>query len=279
MAHKTLTDRRRETLERLRQHARRLEPLSHIRPSILATPLYKLLSPSAVRGIVHVDDIGLLYLDPVSHLGRTILTDGVYEPETVSLLHEYIKPGHTVFDIGANEGVMSVCAANLVGPSGRVVAIEPQSRLLDVLEINLSLNATGRYDLIHGAVSDLNGQVVAISLHPAGNTGASSIVRPYRWSSKKEDVPTVTITQVATSLGIDRIDFVKVDVEGYEPEVVKSLRPLLADNRVGNLLIDYHVSILSKRGIDAHVIHDSILDSGYKAVKGTPAGGYVLYGT
>jgi FkbM family methyltransferase len=272
-----VTDRYTKTFRVLQDRARHLRVLERIRPNVLATPLYKLLLPSQRRGIVLVEGVGRLYIDPVSHLGRAILAKGAYEPETVALLHEHVRPGNTVFDIGANEGVMSACAASLVGADGCVVAIEPQSRLLDVLEINLELNSTGTYHIVHGAVSDHDNGRVNVSLHAENNSGGSSIVRKYRWSGKSERVPTYTVEHIAKSYGIHHIDFVKIDVEGYEPEVVLALHPLFNDRRVGKVLVDYHASILRSRGISSENVHEGIVARGYRALLGSPAGGYVLY--
>lgn len=273
-----MTDRYTETFKELQLRAQRIRMLDRIRPNILATPLYKLLLPSNRRGIVEIDGVGRLYIDPASHLGRTILSEGTYEPETIGILQEHVKPGNVVFDIGANEGVISVCAANLVGESGCVVAIEPQSRLLDLLEINLALNASGTYHIVHGAVSDRDDDRVTLSLYPEGNTGASSVARKYKWSGKSEGVPTYTVERLAELFEINHIDFVKIDVEGYEPEIVRALHPLLKVRRIGKALIDYHAAILSNRGISPQTIHEGIVEFGYRSLLGSPVGGYVLYG-
>jgi FkbM family methyltransferase len=171
---------------------------------------------------------------------------------------------------------MSACAASIVGARGCVVAVEPQSRLLDLLEINLALNSIDAYQVVHEAVSDVD--YVTLSLSAEGNTGGSSIVRKYRWGGKEERVPVYTVERLAESCGVDRIDFVKVDVEGFEPEVVRSLHPLLDNRRVGKVLVDYHVSILWDRGITAESVHEGIAEPGYMALLGSLAGGYVYYG-
>jgi FkbM family methyltransferase len=266
------------TFQELRRYAKRVQKLEFIRPNVLAAPLYRFLLPTQRRGIVLMEGLGRLYVDPMTYLGREILTKGAFEPETTAVFREHIMPGHIVFDVGANEGVMSAFAATLVGKDGCVVAIEPQSRLLDVLEINLALNSSGNYRIVHGAVSDREDDYVAIALFPERNTGGSSIVRKYRWSRKRELVPTFTIEQIAKSFSIDHIDFVKVDVEGYEPEVVRALLPFFGDRRIGKALIEYHAPILRSRGISTEAIHRDILERGYKALLGSPVGGYVLYG-
>ena len=70
----------------------------------------------------------------------------------------------------------------------------------------------------------------------------------------------------------------KIDVEGYEPEVVRALHPLFKDRRIGKVLIDYHASILRGRGISSESVHEGIVQRGYKALPGSPTGGCVLYG-
>jgi FkbM family methyltransferase len=273
-----MTERYAKTFSALQSMDHRVRALHRIRPGALAIPFFKWLLPSQRRGIVMVDGVGKLYLDPVSHLGRTILTTNAYEPETIAILHQHLKAGYVFFDIGANEGVMSACAATLVGSQGCVVAVEPQSRLVDVLEINLALNSTGKYHIVHGAVSDRDGDQISISLQPEGNTGGSSLVHKYRWSSKTEQISTYTVETLARSFGIDRIDLVKVDVEGYEPEVARALHRMLDERRIGKLLIDYHAPILKERGISSESVHQGIVGRGYQAILGSPAAGYVLYG-
>jgi FkbM family methyltransferase len=266
-------DRYSKTFAALQGQRRSVRLLNCIRPNILATPFYKLMLPSQRRGIVSVDGIRL-YLDPASHLGHTVLTAGCYEPDTVAVLRQHIKPGNVVLDIGANEGVMSAYAASLVGRTGCVVAVEPQSRLLDVLEINLALNSTGSYQVVHGAVSDHDGPVT-VSLSAEGNTGASSIVHKYRWSRKTESVPAYTIEKLAKACNLTSIDFVKIDVEGYEPEVLKSL--LGSSRKIGKVLVDYHTAILENRGINPETPHNNMLKAGYNTLLGSLSGGYVLY--
>jgi FkbM family methyltransferase len=101
--------------------------------------------------------------------------------------------GGTFIDIGANEGFFSSLAAKVVGPSGLVVAVEPQGQLGDVLEINLTLNGSGNFRIYNVAISEVGRGTVDISLTPISNTGATSAVRKYRWSRKTETVPTRTV--------------------------------------------------------------------------------------
>ncbi len=252
----------------LADKVRRFHFLCRIRPNILATPFYSIVFPER-RTIEHE---GLrLHIDPASHLGRTLLLDGVYESETCEIFRQEISAGDTVLDIGANEGFFSALAATLVGESGCVIAVEPQSRVHDILEINLALNAHCQLLVARKAIAENDGEKLEISLFPRSNTGGSSLVRDYRWGGT-EAVETVTPATLLQQSGRPRFDFVKIDVEGYEPEIVRSL-PL---HKVGKLLVDYHATILRRRGIDPAAT-DALITRTHKRVRGSLEGGYALY--
>lgn len=158
-----------------------------------------------------------------------------------------------------------------------VIAVEPQSRLTDVLEINLSLNSPGRTRIFRNVVGETEGALRQISLFPISNTGATSLVNPYRFGAKSEDVVEITPSEILAQCGVAHADFVKVDVEGFEPEVILGALPLLQEGRIGTLLLDYHRAILERRGIDADVTHRRIVGCGYDVLEGSVGDGYVLY--
>lgn len=253
----------------------RVTMLRRIRPTSLSTVFLNTLSE---RRIVDAEGIRV-FIDPSTHLGHTILKSGSYEPETIRLFRKKLNPGDVFLDIGANEGFFTALGASLVGAQGKVIAIEPQSRLLDVLEINVALNAHCPVSIIQRAVGDEDGLPLEITLFPISNTGASSLVRKYRFGASTEQVETITVASIFVEAGTERVDFVKIDVEGYEPEVVRSMTQLLAERRIGALLVDYHRAILDSRGINPLDTHRLILSHGYTVEEGQPETGYVLYVT
>lgn len=258
---------------RLTLTAARSRALSKIRPTSIVSPVLKFLGE---RAIVSAEGIRV-YIDPTSHLGREILETGTYEPETVRLFRENISPGDVVLDLGANEGFFSALAASLAGPEGCVIAVEPQSRLIDIVEINLTLNSACEALIFKNVVAEVDGDTMELTLFPVSNTGASSLVRGYSYGAKVESVFTITPSTILENSGKSGVDFVKVDVEGFEPEVVRSLLPLFEGGRVGKLLLDYHEAILKMRGIDPALTHDLICANGMEVVSGSVGSGYVLY--
>lgn len=257
-------------LAKLHARAKRLRRL---RPAALASFALGML---AQRRIVEAEGMRVL-IDPTTHLGDEILGTGTYEPETVRLFRENLRPGDTMLDIGANEGFFAALAGSLVGAAGTVLAVEPQSRLHEVLEINLALNTKGRTAIVKRVVGETDSARHRIWLFPISNTGASSLVSRYRFGAKSEEVREITPATILRDAGLDRVDFVKIDVEGFEPEVVRALAPLMQAGKVGTLLLDYHAGILATRGIDPAETHALVSGCGMQAAEGDVGRGYVLY--
>jgi FkbM family methyltransferase len=204
-----------------------------------------------------------LHLDPLSHLGARLLQFDTYEPGTEAIFRKYIRADSVVVDVGANEGYFSILAAKLAY-RGHVFAVEPQQRCVEVLRRNVEANALGNCSIIEVALGNQDGWA-ELRLMPSINTGASSLVRAYRFSRKRQPVQIVAATNLFRQTNAERWDFVKVDVEGYEAEVVEGLLPLVRLNKIGVLLLDYHSSILAQRGIDPGGLHRQLLAAGMRA--------------
>ena len=124
--------------------------LLRIRPALLGQWIKRLLRWGRVE--VQVAD-GRFWVDMASNFGIRVTSAEGYEPETKALLVSFLKPGMAFVDLGANEGFFSVIAARAVGPTGRVLAIEPQSRLGPVIRRNLELNDAANVTLAQVAIS------------------------------------------------------------------------------------------------------------------------------
>ena len=238
----------------------RLRWVSRLRPAALQILLLKLFRHQERRTIIRTK-VGVdLYVDPMSGFGNFLVTTGEYEPDMCALISEHLPVGGTFVDIGGNEGFLSCLAAQVAGPLGRVILVEPQARLFDIIRINLALNDVKNCQVVMKALSDEPS--VVVSLWPGTNNGASSIVRPYRWNANPQIAETISFGTLLDEFDIPMVDLVKVDVEGYEKEVVDSMLPALRSGRVGTILIEYHESILQRRNIDWHSIEGEFFKAG-----------------
>jgi FkbM family methyltransferase len=257
-----------------RLEGERLAWTLRVRPGALGAALVRLLRLEPPRLIAETRWGGRLYVDPLSNLGREVVANGEYEPRIARVFQALIRPGAVVVDVGANEGALACLAGKLAGPEGRVIAVEPQRRLLDILEINRVLNGLDNLRIEAAALSPEPS--ADIWLFPQLNTGASSIVRRYRWSGRRQRAATISFAELMRKHDLKRLDLIKVDVEGYEKEVVDSLAEVIGTCPIGHLLVDYHAGILRGRGVAAADLDAKLRGFGLRPDRGELAG-YVIY--
>ena len=236
------------------------ELLGRLRPAPLASALKRVLGIG--RRPVGTPE-GTFWIDPVSNLGLCLLRQGTYEPAMTRTVKRYLPPGGTFVDVGANEGYFGVIAAKAVGPAGRVLLVEPQTRLRPVLAENLRLNGLAKVTVEDSAITDTTG-TNTLHLAPDLNTGASGLTRGTRYRVPTQTVRTTTLTELFGKHGIDRADLVKIDIEGYEHEAVFGAADLFRARRVRALALEVHPPILRRRGHDPAAIHEFLTGCGYR---------------
>ena len=232
--------------------------LLKIRPTILVHYIKTLLR---FKRVVVENNAGIFWVDPVSHMGQAIILN-TFEPDTLRLIQSLLNEDEIFMVVGANEGYFTVLASRMVGQNGRVVTIEPQKRLIEVLNRNIELNSLDNVTVVNVAVNDGSSNSTEIFLSPSTMTGSSSIVNHY-FVSKKQAVTCQSLTALFNEYQINRAKLVKIDVEGYETEVIQGAIDLLQNKQIEYVLVDYHLRILQARGLDAGQIHRLLTENGY----------------
>jgi FkbM family methyltransferase len=210
--------------------------LFHMRPAAALSVAKVLLRVR--RREIHVP-AGRFLVDPVSYLGAEIISTGGYEPSMTRRLADNLSAGMTFVDVGANEGYFTVMASALVGAGGRVVAIEPQASVADVLDANLKLNGCSNVNVVRTAVGDTAG-VLTLHIMPSVNNGASSATPPVRYRTRREHVAQVKLDDLLVSCGVETVDLMKIDVEGYESHVIEGAREALRRGTVKHVALELH---------------------------------------
>jgi FkbM family methyltransferase len=243
-------------------HLHRL--LMKVRPAPLAAFVKKLMN---VQRIEVTTKHGIYWLDPVSLIGRDIIDKGEFEPEITERIQGMLSAGNVFVDLGANEGYFTIIAARLVGPTGRVLAIEPQDRLAPVIRRNAELNGLTNITLERSLVSDKSG-TAKLALAPDTNPGSSGITNatkyPVAWQAAQAD----TLENIIDRHKIHEIDCIKIDIEGSEYEAVTGSKPLFKSGRIKSIVIEIHHDALAKRGLDASRILEALKGSGYDVAWG-----------
>lgn len=176
------------------------------------------------------------------------------------LFSEYIKNGMTVVDVGANIGYYTLLAAKLVGPSGKVYAFEPEPKNFSILSKNISINNFRNVVVLPKAASDKNDKAF-LYLSETNNEGH----RIYNLGEgrKKIEIESVSLDDFFVGQE-EKIDFIKIDVEGAEMAVLEGMRHILKCNRNIKIIIEFKPFILKKSHFDPNEFLKILLNVGFK---------------
>lgn len=159
------------------------------------------------------------------YLGRSFLEYGEFSEGEVELFRAYVLPGDMVVEVGANFGAHTVPLARLTGPGGTVVAFEPQRLAFQALCGNVALNSLPHVITVPSAVGAEPGVLHVPQLDPDAEQSIGSLA--LGGHAEGELVPVATLDR----LRLARLDFLKVDVEGMECEVVRGARETITEHR------------------------------------------------
>jgi len=157
---------------------------------------------------------------------------GTYEPEMQSALMELIRPGMTVYDVGANIGYVTLMTAKRTGAQGMVFAFEALPDNVERLRRNVELNAfTDRVNIFDGAVAASAGEVKFL-VHPSGGMGkaAGSAGRDEQYL-REITVPGISLDEFVYAQGNPPPQAVKMDIEGGEVMALPGMKRVLAEAR------------------------------------------------
>jgi FkbM family methyltransferase len=184
-----------------------------------------------------------LRVNPREALGAALWYTGVYDLAVSEALWRLLDVGDTAVDAGANIGYMTSLMAFLTGPKGRVLAVEPHPGLFPLLVENIRLAAAGRpcapVEAVEAALGERDGEaVLAWGDDFVSNAGTARVVA--------EDVSSVHESRVPLRRLDDLVDWpavtlLKLDVEGYEAQVLRGAERLLSERRIAHILFEDHV--------------------------------------
>ena len=183
-------------------------------------------------------------------LSLCLYVGGSFEPNEFVLWRSVLEPGMVFVDCGANDGLHSLFAARRVGDTGRVIAVEPSSREHERLMANLRVNelenvTTARVAL--GASPGVATLAIAGEGHEVLNTIGVRVSNPNVEAARHERVDVRTLDDLVSTLGLGRVDVIKLDVEGSELHVLEGARSVIARHRP-LLLLEVEEERLASQG-------------------------------
>jgi FkbM family methyltransferase len=197
-----------------------------------------------------------------------------YDIAEFKAIPHLVKFGDTAFDIGANVGVYSVLLSRLCGPTGRVWAFEPVPDTYWRLRETLVLNRCENVVPLATAICDKSGSV-KMNLFDAQFAEWNSLGTPSMRApdgnpvlpGQSIDVEGQTLDQFCEAEGVERINFLKVDVEGFEVAVFRGAERLLRDRRVDYLCFEISKEPLKGAGVESRDVFRSLETHGYASYR------------
>ena len=225
-------------------------------PIVDHSPLRWLRSPETTRSVVTADGVALIVY-PNELIGRHLVLTGQFDQTTIDVLRLVLRPNDVLLDVGANIGYVSASLLHLVDDL-EVVAVEPLPMLHPLLQANLE-PYDGRVRIVEAALST---QVAdGVVARDDRNLGASRLVGEHEHVAlaQREDVQLIDGEALVRLAGLDRVDVIKIDVEGHESEVVVTLAPWLQPLGTRAVLFECHEGYLAP----SEPTHRLLVDAGF----------------
>lgn len=156
-----------------------------------------------------------------------LLAQGDWFEAEMELWRTQIRPGMTVIDVGANVGVYTFSAAQRVGETGKVIAIEPFKNCVSCLQETTRINKLPWVKIYEAAASDHCGSA-KLSLHNASELNeVISDNSPSSDSAQTVTIECLTLDSLIEKENLTRVDWLKIDAEGHEIKVLQGAETLL----------------------------------------------------
>jgi FkbM family methyltransferase len=179
------------------------------------------LNYHGIRKVVRVKYGARLLCSSQDLIQSWLMFFGVWEPGLTRFLQLRLQPGDCFVDVGANIGYFTLLASQLVGEGGTVVSIEASPTTADSLRSNIRLNSARNVRVIQAAATNRRGPI-SLFAAPQDNSGAASL-RPNAGRPLEAVVEGMPLPEMLSDNEWARAKLIKIDVEGAEAEVLKSI--------------------------------------------------------
>jgi FkbM family methyltransferase len=211
---------------------------------------------SSRRGIVRRNVGGFTFdLDLAEVIDSSLYFSGTFEERSERIIEQLVKPGMTAIDVGANFGYHTFRMAKAAGPDGRVLAIEPTTWAFRRLEQHRQINPIGNVELLQAGLSDADQGHVRAHFQ-------SSYRLDGKDSQLEETITLRSLDSIVAERGLQKIGFMKIDVDGYEVKVLRGAAKTLAAWRP-NLLLEVNPRLADSSGDDWREALRGLLRLGY----------------
>ena len=209
---------------------------------MVSSLLYNLNHAALWRGEINVWDrrMTAASLDRLLYLG--LHRSGWMGKSEAVLLRRLVRPGMRVLDVGANVGLYSLLMAELTGESGSVLAFEPEPNLYAMLAANCARNAARNVTAVPHALGSANGRVAF--QRSCFNSGDNRLGE----NSAAHESVEVEVVRFDDFAPEAVLDFIKIDVQGHELEVLAGMERAIARSAKLRVLFEFCPSAVRRAG-------------------------------
>jgi FkbM family methyltransferase len=198
---------------------------------------------------------------------QSFMAKGIYEPEQTSWATECLSPGDRFVDIGANFGWYTSLASTRVGPTGEVFAFEPSPLAAGVIATTIQENGLKNITLLNVAVGEADGETqIYLPIDDAVHSPSAFVSDE---SFVPLEVKVIALDQFAPISNGREIRLVKIDVEGYEPNVLRGMQQIARRGLIKNLICEFNSGWLRRADVTTDELLEQIKSYGFSIHKQT----------
>ncbi len=207
-----------------------------------------------------------LRIYPGNEVFRSIFVRGIYDPNLVTVIKALLPTDGVFIDVGANMGYCSLLMSRTVGEDGKIFAIEPSERDFLRLVDNVSLNKLSNVGVYRLAISDGYGRV-KVSIAPEERSSLNTLGTAFSNKGieelRSEEVIATTLDRFTEQEGIDRIDVIKMDIEGSEFKALRGAKESIERYRP-TLIVGVNKNSLNANGSSIEDVVSTLKEFRYK---------------
>lgn len=215
-----------------------------------------------VKEIIEVNNLKMYLHD--TGLSSAIIRNGVYEKNETEFIQRHVKSDDVLVDIGANIGYYTLLFAKLIGKNGKTFAFEPEIKNFQILTKNISINNLQNVILENFAISNYNG---VVKLYISEVPGRHSLTPTSK--NNYHNIQCVTLDDYFQNYKelIDKISYIKIDVEGLEVKVLEGMQQILQLNKNPRLKIqlEFDPVLIKNSENTPNQVFELLISKGFKS--------------